>query len=63
MIRSCTQFHLQAPHLDPADAISVPELIDGNSGGKQSLIFRRSIASICSGEVDRIMRMCSLGIQ
>ncbi len=30
MIAPCAQFHLQASHLDPADAISVPELMDGS---------------------------------
>ena len=39
MIAPCAQFHLQASHLDPADAISVPKLIDGYRGGEQSLIF------------------------
>ena len=40
MIASCTQFDFHAPHFEPADAIFVPELIDGNRGGEQALIFQ-----------------------
>ena len=39
MIASCTQFDFQTPHFVPADAMFVPELIDGKSGGEQALIF------------------------
>ena len=39
MIASCTQFDFQTSHFVPIDAIVVPELIDGNGGGEQALIF------------------------
>jgi hypothetical protein len=40
MIAPCAQFHLQASHLDPAYAIAVPELIDGNRGGEPSCSYQ-----------------------
>lgn len=38
MIASCAQFYLEPSHLDTIDAVPVPELIDGNGGGEQSLV-------------------------
>src|SRR5260370_16572118 len=38
MITTCTQFYFQTPHLDPAHAVPIPELIGGDSGGLQSLV-------------------------
>src|SRR5260370_471946 len=38
MITTCTQFYFQTPHLDPAHALPIPELIGGDSGGWQSLV-------------------------
>lgn len=38
MITPRAQFYFQAPHLDPAYAIPVPELIDGNGGGEKPLV-------------------------
>ena len=63
MIASCTQFDFQTPHFVPADAMFVPELIDGKSGGEQALIFPPEHLIQLLGRGGEKHAQCSLGTQ